>query len=414
MRYAAARTDGVEANMSEQVVAPRIRGFISLTAHPEGCAVNVRDQVEIARRGSSGELGNALVIGSSTGYGLASFLVTAFGYGASTLGVCFEKEPGDSKTGTAGWYNLVEAHRLAEDAGVHVETINGDAFSDEVKREVVRALRDRFGPLDTLVYSLAAPRRRDPDGTIWNSVLKPIGEPYTGKAFDLRKHEVIEATIEPATPEEIEATRRVMGGDDWRNWVELLHEEGLLAKGCRVVAYSYIGPEVTAPLYRHGTIGRAKEDLEATAIELNELLGSDLGGGAWVSVNKGVVTQASSAIPGVPLYLSLLFKTMKEREIHEGPIEQIVRLFADHIGPGQIPTLDAEQRIRLDDLEMREDVQREVRERWDLISTDALDELTDYAGYRHYFEQLFGFAVDGVDYSQPTEVDRQLPQPVPS
>jgi len=399
--------------MSEQVVEPRIRGFISLTAHPEGCAANVREQVEIARAGSSGELGNALVIGSSTGYGLASFLVTAFGYGASTLGVCFEKEPSDSKTGTAGWYNLVEAHRLAEEAGVHVETINGDAFSDEVKREAVRALRDRFGPIDTLVYSLAAPRRRDAEGTIWNSVLKTIGEPYEGKLVDLRKHQVIDGGIEPANDEEIESTRKVMGGEDWRDWVELLLEEGLLADGCRVVAYSYIGPEVTAPLYRHGTIGRAKEHLEATALELDQQLAA-IGGGAWVSINKGVVTQASSAIPGVPLYLSLLFKVMKQREIHEGPIEQIVRLFADHLGPGHAPRLDDERRIRLDDLEMREDVQREVAALWDLVTTETLDSLTDYAGYRNYFEQLFGFSVPGVDYSQPTEIDRHLSQPVPS
>ncbi len=399
--------------MSEQVVAPRIRGFISLTAHPEGCAANVREQIEIARRGSSGELGNALVIGSSTGYGLASFLVTAFGYGASTLGVCFEKEPSESKTATAGWYNLVEAHRLAEEAGVQVETINGDAFSDEVKREVVRALRDRFGPIDTLVYSLAAPRRRDADGTIWNSVLKTVGEPYEGKLVDLRKHEVINGVIEPASEEEIEATRKVMGGEDWRDWVELLLEEGLLADGCRAVAYSYIGPEVTAPIYRHGTIGRAKEDLEATALDLDRQLAA-ISGGAWVSINKGVVTQASSAIPGVPLYLSLLFKVMKQHEIHEGPIEQIVRLFADHIGPGRTPTLDDEHRIRLDDLEMRDDVQQEVAALWDQVTTESLDELTDYAAYRHYFEQLFGFAVKGVDYSQPTEVDRQLPQPVTS
>lgn len=399
--------------MSEQVVAPRIRGFISLTAHPEGCAANVREQIEVARRGSSGELGNALVIGSSTGYGLASFLVTAFGYGASTLGVCFEKEPSESKTATAGWYNLVEAHRLAEEAGVHVETINGDAFSDEVKREVVRALRDRFGPIDTLVYSLAAPRRRDADGTIWNSVLKTVGDPYEGKLVDLRKHEVINGVIEPASEEEIEATRKVMGGEDWRDWVELLLEEGLLADGCRAVAYSYIGPEVTAPIYRHGTIGRAKEDLEATALDLDRQLAA-ISGGAWVSINKGVVTQASSAIPGVPLYLSLLFKVMKQHEIHEGPIEQIVRLFADHIGPGRTPTLDEGHRIRLDDLEMRDDVQREVAALWDQVTTESLDELTDYAAYRHYFEQLFGFAVNGVDYSQPTEVDRQLPQPVTS
>ena len=398
--------------MSEQVVEPRIRGFISLTAHPEGCAANVRQQVEVARAGTSGELGNALVIGSSTGYGLASFLVTAFGYGAATLGVCFEKEPTETKTATAGWYNLVEAHRLAEVEGRHVETINGDAFSDEVKQEAVRTLRDRFGALDTIVYSLAAPRRVDRDGTIWNSTLKPVGEPYSGKAFDLRKHEVIEAAeMEPASDEEIEATRKVMGGEDWRAWIELLLEEGLIADGCRIVAYSYIGPEVTAALYRDGTIGRAKEDLEATARDLDAKL-EPRGGGAWVSINKGVVTQASSAIPGVPLYMSLLFKAMKQREIHEGPIEQIVRLYGDHLGSGRTPVLDDEHRIRLDDLEMREDVQREVAERWDLVATENLYELTDYAGYRRYFEQLFGFGVEGVDYTQPTEVNRQLSQPV--
>ena len=397
--------------MSEQVVEPRIRGFISLAAHPEGCAANVRHQVEVARAGSHGELGNALVLGSSTGYGLASFLVAAFGHRASTLGVAFEKEPTDTKTASAGWYNLVEAHRLAEAEGIHVESINGDAFSDEVKVEVVHALRERFGQLDTVVYSLAAPRRRDPEGTIWNSVLKPIGHPYTGKAFDLRKNEVIEATIEPASDEEILSTEKVMGGEDWRVWIELLRKEDLLADGCRVVAYSYIGPEVTADLYRHGTIGRAKEHLEATALELDRQL-AEIGGGAWVSVNKGVVTQASSAIPGVPLYLSLLFKAMKARGIHEGPIEQIVRLYADHLGPDQVPTLDDEHRIRLDDLEMRGEVQEEVVGRWAAVTTETLDELTDYAGYRRYFEGLFGFGVDGVDYSQPTEVNRQLPQSV--
>lgn len=399
--------------MSEQIVNSKIRGFISLTAHPDGCAANVRQQIEISQLGSpsetQGNLGNVLVIGSSTGYGLASFLVSSFGYGGATLGVCFEKEPSGTKTATAGWYNLVEAHRLAELEDLHLETINGDAFSDEIKQEVVQAITARFGQLDMVVYSLASPRRHEPDGTIWNSVLKPIDEPYAGKSFDLRRHEVIDGmTVEPATQDEIEATRKVMGGEDWKSWIELLSSEGLLAQGCRTVAYSYIGPEVTAALYRRGTIGRAKEHLEQTANELDALL-APTDGGAWVSINKGVVTQASSAIPGVPLYMSLLFKSMKQRGTHEGVIEQIVRLFADHIGPDRSPILDSERRIRLDDLEMQEAVQREVRERWDLVTNDNLDELTDYAGYRRYFEALFGFNVSGVDYTAPTEVNRQIP-----
>ena len=404
---------GGSDGMSAQIVEPKIRGFISLTAHPDGCAANVRQQIEIAQIGSAseaqGKLGNVLVIGSSTGYGLASFLVSSFGYGAATLGVCFEKEPTETKTASAGWYNLVEAHRLAEGDGLHIETVNGDAFSDAVKQKVVQVISERFGQLDMIVYSLAAPRRRDPDGTIWNSVLKPIDEPYTGKSFDLRQHKVLDGmTVEPASQDEIEATRKVMGGEDWKSWIELLSSEGLLASSCRTVAYSYIGPEVTSALYRRGTIGRAKEHLEQTANELDALL-APTGGGAWVSINKGVVTQASSAIPGVPLYMSLLFKSMKQRGTHEGVIEQIVRLFADHLGPGESPVLDNERRIRLDDLEMEETVQREVIERWDLVTSENLDELTDYAGYRRYFEELFGFNVPGIDYTVPTEVDRQIP-----
>ena len=412
--------------MSVQVVEPRIRGFISLTAHPDGCAANVRRQIEVAKAGAlgagvsgapgaqgapgaSGGLGNALVLGSSTGYGLASLLVAAFGYRASTLGVCFEKEPSETKTATAGWYNLVEAHRAAEGEGLRLETINGDAFSAEVKQQAVRALREDFGPLDMVVYSLAAPRRRGADGTVWNSVLKPVGAPYSGKGFDLRRNEVTEMAVEEATEEEIAATVKVMGGEDWREWIELLGGEGLLAPGCRTVAYSYIGPEVTAEIYRHGTIGKAKEDLEATAHELDAMLSGD-GGGAWVSVNKGVVTQASSAIPAVPLYLSVLFDVMKDRGIHEGPIEQIVRLFAEHLGPGRSPRTDAAGRIRLDDLELREDVQAEVLRRWPSLSTETLGELTDFAGYQRYFEELFGFGVEGVDYAAPTEVNRQIPQ----
>ena len=394
--------------MSEMVVEPRIRGFISLTSHPEGCAANVRRQVEIARAGGPGEgVGSVLVVGSSQGYGLSSLLTAVFGYGAKALGVCFEKEPTETKTGTAGWYNLVEAHRLAEAEGREFSTINGDAFSDAVKRTVVRELKERFGPLELLVYSLAAPRRVDREGVVWNSALKPLGEPYTGKAFDLRHHTVIDAALEPASDEEVASTVKVMGGEDWEDWISLLREEGLLAPGFRTVAYSYIGPEVSAAIYRRGTIGKAKEHLEATGIELNAELSAD-GGGAWVSINKGVVTQASSAIPAVPLYIGAVFKVMKDRELHEGTIEQIVRLFRDHLAPGKTPTTDDEHRIRLDDLEMLPEVQAAVAERWDSINDETLYELTDYAGFRKDFEQLFGFEVDGVDYSAPTEVNRAL------
>jgi len=394
--------------MSEQVVEPRIRGFISLTAHPEGCAANVRQQIEVVRNaGITGRLGTVLVLGSSTGYGLASALVSCFGYGAQTLGVCFEKEPEESKPGTAGWYNLAEAHRLARAEGRSFETINGDAFSTEVKQQVVEALR-RLGPADLVIYSLAAPRRKDATGQIWNSTLKPIGRPYTGKAFDLRGEAVTDASIEAANEDEIAATVKVMGGEDWADWIELLLGEGLLAPGARSVAYSYIGPELTAAIYRDGTIGHAKEHLESTGHALDARLRAAIGGDAWVSVNKAVVTQASAAIPAVPLYLSVLMKLMKERGTHEGPIEQVVRLFRDHTGPGATPTVDEKGRIRLDDLEMQPALQSEIAGIWQDLTTENFRAHSDYEGYQRTFHQLFGFGVPGVDYAAPTEVNRPL------
>jgi enoyl-[acyl-carrier protein] reductase/trans-2-enoyl-CoA reductase (NAD+) len=395
--------------MGEQVVKPRIRGFISLTSHPDGCAANVREQVRaVQAAGLEGTLGNALVLGSSTGYGLASTLVTCFGYGANTLGVCFEREPEDGKTGTAGWYNLAEAHRLAREQGWTLATINGDAFAAETKAAAVERLRDGFGPLDVIAYSLAAPRRTNPAGGHWNSVLKPIGAPYTGHGFDLRSERVVEASIEPATDEEIASTVKVMGGEDWRDWIETLRDAGLLAAGCRTVAYSYIGPEFTAAIYRRGSIGRAKEDLERSARVLDALMQDACDGHAWVSINTGVVTQASAAIPAVPLYMSILFKVMKERGLHETAIDQIVRLFRDHVGPGAEPTVDDEGRIRLDDREMRPEIQEAITEYWHRVRSDNLAETTDYAGYKRDFERLFGFGVEGVDYDAPTEVVRAL------
>lgn len=401
--------------MSLQVIEPRIRGFISLTAHPEGCAANVREQLDVVRAsGMAGEneadaprIGTALVIGSSTGYGLASALVSCFGYGARTLGVCFEKASEDDRPGTAGWYNLAEAHRIAREEGRVFETINGDAFSPEVKQQVVEALR-RLGPVDLVIYSLAAPRRKDAAGAVWNSTLKPIGAAYSGKGFDLRSETVTEAAIEAATPEEITATAKVMGGEDWADWIALLLGEGLLAPGARSVAYSYIGPDLTAAIYRHGTIGRAKEHLEATAHMLDATLRETVDGGAWVSVNKAVVTQASAAIPAVPLYLSVLMKLMKERGTHEGPIEQVVRLFRDHTAPGATPAVDEERRIRLDDRELEPALQAEIAGIWDALTTENFRERSDYAGYRETFLRLFGFDVAGVDYAAPTEVHRPL------
>ncbi|MFA7248442.1 MAG: enoyl-ACP reductase FabV [Dehalococcoidia bacterium] len=397
--------------MSLQVVEPRIRGFISLTSHPEGCAANIREQVEVVRRaGITAHIGTVLVIGSSTGYGLASALVACFGYGARTLGVCLEKAPEETKTATAGWYNLAEAHRLARAEGRTFETINGDAFSAEVKQQTVDALR-RLGPVDLVIYSLAAPRRRDTHtGEIWNSTLKPIGRRYTGKAFDLRGEAVTSASIDAATRDEIENTVRVMGGEDWSDWIELLLHEQLLAPGARTIAYSYIGPELTAAIYRDGTIGHAKEHLEETGHTLDRVLGGAVGGGAWVSVNKAVVTQASAAIPAVPLYLSVLMKLMKERGTHEEAIEQIVRLFRDYAAPGVTPATDAHGRIRLDDREMAPDVQSEVAAIWEQLSTENFRALSDYGGYRLAFHRLFGFDVPGVDYGAPTEVNRSLDQ----
>lgn len=396
--------------MSKQVIAPRFRGFIGLTTHPEGCAAAVRRQLQVVRDRCPGSgLGTILVIGSSTGYGLGSLLTGVFGYGAKGLGVCFEREPKDPKTGSPGWYNLAEAQRQASAEGRQLETIVGDAFSNDIKDQTIAALKERFGPIDCVVYSLAAPKRLDPsDGTLYSSVLKPVGQTYTGKSIDLRDYSVGEVSIDPASDEEIAATSKVMGGEDWQMWIERLADAGLLAPGCRTVAYSYIGPEVTYPIYRSGTIGKAKEHLEATAKSLDALLQQRCQGNAWVSVNKALVTQASSAIPVVPLYISLLFKVMKEAGTHEGTIEQAVRLFTDHLAPGQSPTLDAEGRIRLDDLEMDPQVQAAVGKLWEQVNTENITQLADLDGYQSDFQALFGFGLPEVDYSQPTEVDRSL------
>ena len=395
--------------MAKIIVEPRMRGFISLSAHPDGCAKRVLKDIEIAKDFSFPEQQkNVLVIGSSQGYGLSSLLTSCFGYNNKTLGICFEKPPSASKTATAGWYNLVEAHRQADEESRDLYTINGDAFSQQVKNTASNFIKENFGQIDLLIYSLAAPRRVDPEGNIWNSTLKPIGDPYQGYTFNLRNHSIANAELEPATQDEITHTVKVMGGEDWKDWVEFLKKGDLLSDQFRTVAYSYIGPEVSAAIYRDGTIGQAKKHLESTAKEMNELFANN-DGGAWVSINTAVVTQASSAIPAVPLYMSILFKIMKERNTHEKTIHQIGRLFRDYLRSNITPKTDADNLIRLDDFEMLDEVQKIVSEIWSRVSNDTLYELTDYKGYREEFEQLFGFNIAGIDYTIPTEIERELP-----
>ncbi len=398
--------------MAHQVVKERVRGAICTTAHPEGCRRNVAAQRDIIRASQSTPVEgpkNVLVIGSSTGYGLATRIAAAWGFGAKTVGVFFERAPEGRRTATAGYYNTSAFNRLAAEDGLYAGGVNGDAFSDEVKRQTVAIIRKDLGKLDLVVYSLAAPRRNDPrTAETFQSALKPIGDPYTGKTFDLTSGRVSEITIEPADEDEVAATTSVMGGEDWQWWIERLLEEDLLAEGARTLAYSYVGPELTWPIYRHGTIGVAKKDLEQTARLLHEILDAKLGGGAWVSVNKAVVTQASAAIPVVPLYISLLFRVMKDKGIHEGCIEQMRRLAFDHLAAVKSIRVDGEGLIRLDDLELADDVQAEVARHWDEVTTGNLAEVSDISGFRRDFIRLFGFAVDGVDYEKPVDTDVRL------
>lgn len=393
--------------MPEQVVQPRIRGFVCTTAHPAGCAAQVAAQaaqVRVAPAGRQG--GKLLVLGASTGYGLATRVAGAFGYGMSSLGVCFERPAKGDRTASAGWYNTRAFHALAREAGLPAETLNGDAFSNEVMAQTMERLQRGFGPVNLLVYSLAAPKRADPEtGQVFQSVLKTVGRQHPIKTVNLNTEEVEEVDLEVATPQEIADTVAVMGGADLRRWVEALLAEELLAPGARVVAYSYLGPEVTWPIYRYGTIGRAKADLEVTCASLNEILDRSLGGGCYVSINKSIVTQASAAIPAVPLYMSLLFDVMKRAGTHEGPLEQAVRLLADHLGPGLKPSTDEEGRIRLDDLEMAPAVQAEVLELWSKVTTERLAEWGCFGRFQRYFRQCFGFDVPGVDYARPVETD---------
>jgi enoyl-[acyl-carrier protein] reductase/trans-2-enoyl-CoA reductase (NAD+) len=391
------------------IIKPKVRGFICTTAHPVGCARHVQEQIDYVKRQPAVQgPKKALIIGASTGYGLASRIAAAFGSRAATLGVFFERPASDTRTATAGWYNTAAFERAARAEGLYAKSINGDAFSNEIKQEVIRTIREDLGKVDLVVYSLASPRRTQPvTGETFSSVLKPIGSSFTNKTIDIHTGQVSEITLEPATEEEIRATIAVMGGEDWAMWIDALLEADVLEQGAKTIAYSYIGPEITYPVYREGTIGRAKDDLEKTSHELHEKMRQRIGGEAYVSVNKALVTQSSAAIPVVPLYISLLFKVMKDKGIHENTIEQIVRLYKDRLYvDGGVP-VDDERRIRIDDLEMREDVQQEVERLWREVSSDNVEQLSDIAGYREEFFKLFGFGFDDVDYD--SDVDPNVP-----
>ncbi|PZO29092.1 MAG: bifunctional NADH-specific enoyl-ACP reductase/trans-2-enoyl-CoA reductase [Flavobacteriaceae bacterium] len=382
------------------IIEPRMRGFICLTAHPDGCAQNVKNQIEYVK--SKGKINGAkrvLVIGASTGFGLASRITSAFGCDAATIGVFFEKEPSAGKTATPGWYNSAAFEDEATKAGLYTKSINGDAFSNEVKQQTIDLIKKDLGQIDLVIYSLASPVRMHPTtGVLHRSTLKPIGNTFTNKTVDFHTGVVSDVTIEPATQEDIDNTVVVMGGEDWSMWMNAMKEAGVLADGAMTVAYSYIGPEVTEAVYRKGTIGRAKDHLEATAFDITNDLKA-INGKAFVSVNKALVTQASSAIPVVPLYMSLLFKIMKKDGSHEGCIEQMQRLYSDRLYNGsEIPT-DEKGRIRIDDWEMRQVYQDEIAELWKSISTETLTENGDLTGYKSDFLNLFGFGFDSVDYS---------------
>jgi enoyl-[acyl-carrier protein] reductase / trans-2-enoyl-CoA reductase (NAD+) len=394
--------------MAVQTIEQRKRGFICVNAHPEGCRRNVEHQVtsvlkSITRRDG---LRNVLVIGASTGYGLASRIAAAWGFGARTLGIFFERPPKEGATATAGYYNTVAFHDCARRDGLAAFSLNGDAFSDALKQQAVEIIGREMDPLDLIIYSLAAPRRIHPKtGAIHDSALKPVGETFSSKTIDLKREQVIHVTLDPADEKEIADTIAVMGGEDWRMWIEMLQGEKLLATGARTLAYSYIGPQVTWPIYRDGTIGRAKKDLEDRANRLNQLLRSSLGGSAHVSVNKAVVTQASSAIPVVPLYLSILPPVMRKLGTDEMPVDQMIRLFRDFISGGDLKLLDKDGRIRLDAFELRPEVQAAVAKVWVQVTSENLHQLTDFKGFKRAFDNLFGFDIEGVDYTQPVETD---------
>jgi enoyl-[acyl-carrier protein] reductase / trans-2-enoyl-CoA reductase (NAD+) len=390
------------------IIKPRIRGFLCTTAHPTGCAQDVANQINYVESEGIRSDGpkRVLIIGASGGYGLASRISAAFGFGSSTVGVFFERPASGNRTASPGWYKTAAFTKNAKGKGLYTANINGDAFSQEIKDATCELIERDLGQIDLVVYSLAAPARQLPDGSIVRSTLKPIGEPFEGSTIDLNTRELKSLSLEPASEEEVSDTIRVMGGEDWELWIQALLARGLLAEGCSTTNYTYLGSEVTWPIYHHGTIGKAKEDLDRAQAALVEPM-SSINGKAHVVVMKGLVTQAASAIPGMSIYLSLLFRAMKKAGIHEGCIEQTTRFFNTQLfGGGELRT-DEGGRIRMDELELTDDIQQFVADNWSLVSAETLDDMTDFDGYKQAYLEMHGFEVAGMDYE--AEVDPEIP-----
>lgn len=390
------------------IVKPKFRGFICTTSHPVGCEYNVRQQVEYVKKQKKiNGAKKVLIIGASTGYGLSSRIAAAFGCGAATIGLFYERPASANKTASAGWYNSAAFEKLAKEEGLYAKSINGDAFSNDIKQQTVDLIKRDLGKVDLVIYSLASPRRTHPiTGEVFNSVIKPIGPAYTSKIVDFHTQQVSDTTIEPANEDEIKQTVAVMGGEDWKMWIDALKSADVLENNAMTIAYSYVGPDMTHAVYREGTIGRAKDDLENTAGRITEDI-NDIGGKAYVSINKAVVTQASAAIPVISLYVSILFKVMKQKNIHEGCIEQMYRMFNDRLYSGDLK-LDNKGRICMDDWEMDEDVQAEVAKLWDESNSENVKDITDVASYRTEFFRLFGFEFDAVDYNADVDIDVKI------
>lgn len=388
------------------IIEPKVREFICTTAHPEGCRENVKKQIAYVKsqnikKGPK----KVLVIGASTGYGLASRITAGFGCGAATIGIFFEKPSNGKRTATPGWYNTAAFEEEAHTAGIYAKSINGDAFSKEIKEKTIDLIKKDWGKADMVIYSLAAPRRTDRDGNLWTSSLKTTKEAFTEKSLDLRNNTIVEKTVDPAQSEEIQGTMKVMGGEDWMEWIEALKAADAIEENGITVAYSYIGPELTYPIYFDGTIGQAKRHLENTAKVMREKFPKLQ---SYVSVNKALVTQASAAIPIVPLYFAILYKVMKQAGNHEGCIEQISRLFKEKLLEEQVP-VDEEGRIRMDDWELSEEVQKKVVEAWKQVTTENVTEISDIEGYWEDFYQMFGFHLSGVDYEKDVDIEVKIP-----
>ena len=394
------------------IIKPSVRGFVCVTCHPKGCEQHIHDEIATIRSAGpiTGGPKNVLVIGASTGYGLSSRIVPTYAWGARTIGVFFERPSTETRLGTAGWYNSLAFKRIAQADGHYAENVNGDAFSHDIKQKTADLIEKDWGKVDLIVYSLASPRRTDPDtGEVYSSVIKPIGETvFTGKSINTDKETVFDATIETATEEQIAGTIKVMGGQDWELWIDYLNKRGLLSEQFQTVAYSYIGPQQTWPIYKDGTIGQAKKDLERAARELTQRY-ANMKGRAYVSVNKAVVTQASAAIPVVPLYISIMLKVMKEKGVDESVVQQIYRLFADHLYGKALASKTDDIRIRVDDLELRDDVQAEILEIWNRINTENLKDISAFDDYKKEFLKLFGFGYEGVDYNASVDAHWEDP-----